>query len=269
MASVERVRDYEVLTPERVMLQYDVAGIGSRSAAALVDVFIQGAVLLTLGVALAFAARLAGISPTELAPGATMLVVSVVGALSVIALFLILWGYYLFFEIVWNGQTPGKRRLGIRVIRENGYPIRPADSAVRNLIRIADGPPLGAVLGLFVMLFNARSKRLGDFAAGTIVVREAPRRDLAAATLSALDEAQPSSPIEAQPGVESGGATPVLGAADATLVRDFLVRRDQLETASRERIAARLADALAARYGLQARRAGASSEVFLERLIDR
>jgi uncharacterized RDD family membrane protein YckC len=269
MASVERVRDYEVLTPERVMLQYDVAGIGSRSAAALLDVCIQGAVLLTLGIALALAARLAGISPAELPPGATMLVVSVVGALAVVALFLILWGYYLFFEIVWNGQTPGKRRLGIRVIRENGYPIRPADSAVRNLVRIVDGPPLGAVLGLFVMLFNARSKRLGDFAAGTIVVREGARRDLAGATLTAPVDAPPVPPVEGRPEIESGAAAPVLGAADATLVRDFLVRRGQLDPVSRERFAARLADALATRYGLQARRASASTEVFLERLVDR
>jgi uncharacterized RDD family membrane protein YckC len=257
------------------MLQYDVAGIGSRSAAALLDVCIQSAVLLALGIALALAAQLAGISPTELPPGATMLVVSVVGALAVAALFLILWGYYLFFEIVWNGQTPGKRRLGIRVIRENGYPIRPADSAVRNLVRIVDGPPLGAVLGLFVMLFNARSKRLGDFAAGTIVVREGARRDLAGTTLTALVDAQSPPAVESRPGGNESGAeaplgeAPVLGAADATLVRDFLVRRGQLDTVSRERFAARLADALARRYGLQARRDSASTEVFLERLVDR
>src|ERR671926_427029 len=128
--------EYSVLTPERVRLQYDIAGIGSRGAAAIVDTVIQGILLFLV-------------------------------ATYLLAVFVVTAGYYIFFEIVWSGQTPGKRALGVRVIRENGYPIRPVDAVIRNLVRVVDGLPSGYAIGLLVMLLNNRSKRLGDFAAGT------------------------------------------------------------------------------------------------------
>jgi len=87
--------------------------------------------------------------------------------------FVITSGYFMVFEILWNGQTPGKRLVGLRVIRESGYPIRPVDAVIRNLVRIVDWLPLVYGVGVLVMLLNQRSRRLGDFASGTIVVREA------------------------------------------------------------------------------------------------
>jgi uncharacterized RDD family membrane protein YckC len=248
--------DYAVLTPERVTLEYDVAGIGSRSAAALIDVAIQAATLFLLAILLAFFGRQVGLTTSSLErSGAAGLAFSVFAALIVLGVFAILFGYYILFEIVWNGQTPGKRALGLRVLQENGYPVRSGDAVVRNLVRVIDGPPFGAALGLTVMLFNERSRRLGDFAAGTIVVREGTRR--AVSDLSA-GAAQPAGSDDAAPVVLSPG--------DATLLRDFLVRREELAPEARERLAARLADSLAARYGLQARRNGSTTEVFLERL---
>src|SRR5438105_15700675 len=115
--------DYSILTPERVSLRYDVAGIGSRGAAVLVDGLIQGSVLVLLLMVGAFAAASVG-------SGAI--------ALLVLASFLVFWAYFPIFEIVWNGQTPGKRLLHLRVIRETGYPIRPVDAMIRNLVRLVD-----------------------------------------------------------------------------------------------------------------------------------
>ncbi len=262
MASVDSRTDadYAVLTPERITLQYDVAGIGSRSAAALIDTAIQVATIALLTVVIALLGRLVGVSALALdAPDAGTLPFAVLLAVFVVCVFAILFGYYVLFEIVWNGQTPGKRVLGLRVLRENGYPLRPGDATVRNLVRIVDGPPFGAVVGLTVMLFNKQARRLGDFAAGTIVVREGTRRGVAALTA-------PAPPAADAP---DGATGPLLSPADATLVRDFLVRRERLDPGARHRLAERLADALAARYGLQTRRAASSTEVFLERLAGR
>src|SRR4029078_5649079 len=111
-------------------------------------------------------------------------------------------GYYMVFEILWNGQTPGKRLVGVRVMRENGYPIRPVDAVIRNLVRIVDWLPATYGIGVLTMLLNKRSKRLGDFASGTIVVREGARTRVA--------------PVNV--GADVFSPTYILAAADATLV---------------------------------------------------
>src|SRR5712691_13282 len=239
MASAE----YSVLTPERVSLQYDIAGIGSRGAAAIVDTVIQFVSVTVLAFG-AFAAgvvgALFGISGSAL--GSLML------GLFALTVFIVMAGYYMLFEIVWNGQTPGKRLLGVRVMRENGYPIRPVDSVVRNLVRIVDWLPGMYGVGVLTMLLNKRSKRLGDFASGTIVVREGSRG--AGALL--------------MPSVESAESLGVrLSSADATLVRDFLVRRASLDPHARADLAARLSTVLAQRYSLTLE---GEPESFLERL---
>src|SRR5437660_7404532 len=163
MASAE----YSVLTPERVSLQYDIAGIGSRGAAALVDTAIQALALsvVLIGLAAAFAATQ---RPAGFSTGSGALFVG----LFALAIFVVTAGYFMLFEILWSGQTPGKRLVGVRVIRENGYPIRPVDAVIRNLVRIVDWLPGVYGVGVLTMLMNKRSRRLGDFASGTIVVRE-------------------------------------------------------------------------------------------------
>ena len=239
MASAE----YSVLTPERVSLQYDIAGIGSRGAAAIVDTTIQyialGVILIALfaGSAASNALFNAGGSG-----GAAVLLVGLLG----LALLVVTNGYFTLFEILWNGQTPGKRMVGLRVIRENGYPMRPIDAVIRNLVRIVDRLPGAYGIGVLTMLLNKRSKRLGDFASGTIVVREGSR----------------GAPAVLLPEVsESRGVR--LSNADATLVRDFLVRRASMDPAARAELAARLSAALVTRYSLTRE---AEPEAFLESL---
>jgi len=245
--------DYTIVTPERVSLEYGIAGVGSRGGAVLVDTLLQAIVLVlvTLALAGATAAASSFIDSFSAGPDGTGILIL---ALWLLAALVISCGYFMVFEIVWNGQTPGKRLLGLRVIRESGYPIRPVDSVIRNLVRIVDWLPIGYGIGVLVMLLNPRARRLGDFAGGTLVVREGRQR-----TLSTLW----TPPTLTPPDDEAHAVS--LSSADATLVRDFLVRRGGMDPAARANLARRLAAALAQRYQLPLD-AASEPEQFLERL---
>jgi uncharacterized membrane protein SpoIIM required for sporulation len=95
-----------------------------------------------------------------------------VTAVFIIGQFLILWGYFVAFEALWDGQTPGKRVLGLRVVRNGGGGVDLGASAARNLVRFVDFLPFGYFVGMVSVIANARNQRLGDLVAGTIVVRE-------------------------------------------------------------------------------------------------
>lgn len=164
-----------VRTPEHVELHFLLAGPGNRFLALMVDLVIQW--LLLLGILLAlggflwmtkwsFGEMISKQMGTRLALWAT--------AGLILVFFLLQWGYFTFFETVWSGQTPGKRRQRIRVIRENGRPIGFAEAAIRNLLRgVLDSQPFPLhAIGLVVAVLNSRFKRLGDFAAGTVVIVE-------------------------------------------------------------------------------------------------
>jgi uncharacterized RDD family membrane protein YckC len=250
MASTDFRPDFQVVTPERVSLQYDIAGIGSRGAAILVDLLVQSAIsmalyFLMLGVILVTSV-IGFVSGGGDAIGTGVVVVF---AVFFVALFALTMGYSMVFEIIWNGQTPGKRAVGIRVIRENGYPIRPLDAVIRNIVRIVDYLPFLYSVGVFTMLLNGRARRLGDFAAGTIVVHEGPN--------STADFITTESATDEPPGTS-------LQRDEATLVRDFLSRRTSLDPDPRRELAERLASTLASRYSLSLE---PNPEAFLERLV--
>jgi uncharacterized membrane protein SpoIIM required for sporulation/uncharacterized RDD family membrane protein YckC len=166
--SLEQTVDVE--TPELVVLTYSIAGIGSRALAAITDLLIVSLTFLVIAIAL-LALRLTrgfvyvGVSS------------SWGTALLVLAQFALLWGYYVLFEGLMDGQTPGKRIHRIRVVRDGGYSVTFGVSAVRNLLRIIDMQPfLFYLVGMASMLLTKRGKRIGDIVAGTIVVRENVRR---------------------------------------------------------------------------------------------
>jgi len=208
----------------------------------MVDTLIQAVALFVLLLAGSAAISVgATFGSLERSAGDALLV------LFVVAVFAITNGYYMLFEILWSGQTPGKRLVGVRVLRENGYSIRPIDAVIRNLVRIVDWLPLVYGVGVLTMLLNQRSRRLGDFASGTIVVREASR---------GAGRILISPPLSESPGVALSGS-------DASLVRDFLVRRGSMNSQARTDLARRLAEALAARYAL---RVEGDAERFLEQL---
>lgn len=175
----------DVETPELVLLSYSVAGVGSRVLAALTDYAICAVALIALVVALiALEPRL---------PSATPAGISWAAAVLILAQFAVLWGYYVLFEGLMDGQTPGKRVHRLRVVREGGFSVTFGASAVRNLVRFVDMQPVFFYLvGLGSILATRRGQRLGDLVAGTIVVREAlrPPRAAAIASSTALDASE-------------------------------------------------------------------------------
>jgi uncharacterized membrane protein SpoIIM required for sporulation len=158
----------DVETPELVVLTYSVAGVGSRVLAGITDLMICVALMVALSLAMGalITFGVVGRSPrTASTSWAT--------AVFVLAQFGILWGYYVLFEGLRDGQTPGKRIHRIRVVREGGYSVTFGASATRNLVRIVDMQPLFFYLvGILSLLVTKRGRRLGDLVAGTLVVRE-------------------------------------------------------------------------------------------------
>jgi uncharacterized membrane protein SpoIIM required for sporulation/uncharacterized RDD family membrane protein YckC len=151
--------------------------------------------------------------------------------------FVFIWGYFAFFEGFREGQTPGKKRMGVRVILDTGHGITLREAALRNLVRLADFLPPPYLLGALVIAIHPRAKRLGDLVAGTVVVRDRP--------------------LEAAPPMETDPATNAVGTALLTdeelqLLREFLGRAPQLEANARQRLltslVARFADRMPARH---------------------
>ena len=156
-------------TPEQINLEFPLAGIGSRFLAMATDTLIQffmGLAVFMVVVLTPFLTKRAGIV------GA--LSQEWIWALSGLAVFLLQFGYFSFFEAIWKGQTPGKRREHLRVIKDDGRPITAFDAVGRNLMRIVDGLPGIYGVGVISIFLSGRSKRLGDYLAGTIVVHDHP-----------------------------------------------------------------------------------------------
>ena len=148
-------------TPENVQVAFEIAGIGSRFIAALYDLIWTTLIRILvgfIGAALFFAADLS--NETGI----------IIASIAVFIFFLIGWGYYIFFEISWNGQTPGKRRMGIRTVKLDGLTVSVSEVLIRNLMRAVDWLPATYGAGLITMFLNDQAKRLGDLAAGTLVV---------------------------------------------------------------------------------------------------
>lgn len=159
------MQDFDFIeTPENVELQRSLAGIGTRFIAGLLDNLIIFASLLVVAL-IGILAGAWGMGKHPELGGA------VIGLLMVV-FFLIYWGYFVFFEMVTNGQSPGKKSQRIRVVKDGGGAITFVDIAIRNLLRPVDFIGLYAVAGL-CMFLTRKSQRLGDLAAGTLVVSEA------------------------------------------------------------------------------------------------
>ncbi|HYW51410.1 MAG TPA: RDD family protein, partial [Gemmatimonadaceae bacterium] len=220
----------DVETPEQVVVSYTLAGIGTRGAAALIDLLL----MLLLTGALWYAAA----TVPKLVPGLR----SVAGegwltAFLILGQFSILWGYYVTFEAIWDGQTPGKRLLGLRVVRNGGGGVDLGPSAARNVIRFVDFLPFGYFVGMIAVIANQRNQRLGDLVAGTIVVRERllrHQRPAAAASPAADDEDVPLATLDDE---------------RFALLDRFVAREATLDATSR----ARIATALVTRVGADVR----------------
>jgi uncharacterized RDD family membrane protein YckC len=154
-------------TPERVPLHFALASIGNRFLACAIDHALQFALILL--VSLAFYFLMDSFRPGGFFKDAPKWLYAVL----VILTFLLFTSYFIFFEWLWNGQTPGKRWLKLRVIREDGRPITFWEAMVRNLLRIFDMMPAPFYsIGLIAVFINGNDQRVGDMVAGTVVVRE-------------------------------------------------------------------------------------------------
>ena len=157
----------EVVTPEGVALQLPAAGPVPRALAWGIDLAIRLGILMLVA-----------------------MVLGVLGAagqgLYLIAMFLIFWGYPILFEALWNGQTPGKKAMGLRVVNGDGAPVGWLPAITRNLLRTVDMLPFGYTAGLITCLVDPHGRRLGDLVAGTLVLHEARERDHVAAPINAV-----------------------------------------------------------------------------------
>ena len=212
--------DYEdhvtIRTPEGGELQLTLAGLGSRMIGASFDLAIQFVVWTVLLVLLP----------------STNLGVAVIS----IGAFLIVFGYDVAFEVLAAGRTPGKRITGLRVVRDGGRRVDLVTSAIRNVLRIVDFLPGLYAIGMLSVLFTERNQRLGDLAAGTLIVRE--RRGGRRAPAPAQGFLPPA------PGMAATWDVSAVRAEDVATVRSFLARRSQLDPAAADRLAGELAQRL-------------------------
>jgi uncharacterized membrane protein SpoIIM required for sporulation/uncharacterized RDD family membrane protein YckC len=213
----------DVETPELVVLTYSIAGVGSRVLAGLTDLLICAGALVAVTVTIQMLrGGLSFASDRGASWGAAVLF---------LAQFVILWGYYVLFEGLMDGQTPGKRLHRLRVVRDGGYSVTFGVSAVRNLVRLIDMQPgVFYLVGMTSLFSTRRGRRLGDLAAGTIVVRE--------------DVQRVAEPTRSKPAAEQGA--PALQTAltedEYVLLARFVERWSTLEPLRRAALAAQLAE---------------------------
>jgi uncharacterized membrane protein SpoIIM required for sporulation/uncharacterized RDD family membrane protein YckC len=247
------VQTVDIETPELVTFSYTIAGVGSRVAAALIDYFLCLLLFIALLIGVAFlgAGRLVSFGGTS----------SEAWALAGVVLgqFFILWGYYVTWEGLADGQTPGKRALRLRVVSDGGYSVSFAGSAIRNLVRIVDMQPVFTYgVGIGSILVTKQGKRLGDLAAGTLVVRE--------------QVVHRESGIESRESAERQRATPVVAASapharltddEFSVLERYMQRRAEIDPARRAVLATRLVERFSnALIGAPAVAGGASEQLF-------
>ena len=236
-------------TPEQTRLEFAIAGIGSRFLALTVDLLIQGAAGVAL-ILIVVLLRLTGLF------NGLPLSAQWTTALLIAFTFLSHFGYFTIFEILWRGQTPGKRMVHIRVVKDSGRTLSASEAILRNLMRIADQLPALYAVGILSALLTAQNQRLGDLMAGSIVVREA--------SLSQM-----------RPDWDSAAASATVGAAqsqqlsdeDLALIETFLARRSELPSNVRSRMASEILGRLQARSTVHVDN-GLSAESVLETLAN-
>jgi uncharacterized RDD family membrane protein YckC len=250
-------------TPERVPLHFALASIGNRFLACAFDHFLQIMVMAVVLLVFLWLGDAAGLY-TRLKDAPKWVL-----ALLIVALFSIWSGYFALFEWAWNGQTPGKRWLKLRVMREDGRPVTFWEATARNIVRLFDMEPFPFYsVGLVSVFISSRDQRFGDMVAGTVVVREreaqAPSFDQvfsAPTSDAALRRSFKPVPFVAN--------TNALTEAEIEVVEAFLRRRWDLDDAPRQWMAWRVATPILHKLRPQYDLAQFTYEGFLEELLHR
>ena len=218
----------DIVTPEAVVLDLELAGIASRGLARVLDTLIQGVIIVLV----ALAAALSVFS------GGGWVAIAVL----VVFIALIVFGYPVLFELLWSGRTPGKAALGLRVVSEDGAPLSGTGAFARSAMQLVDFVIVpGGLLAILAALFSRRNQRLGDMVAGTVVLRERTATGLTHAVA-----------FPAPPGWEayvSSLDVARLSVDQYQVIRAFLLRVADLSPDARHAMAARLARPAAAVLG--------------------
>ncbi|MGK7877502.1 MAG: RDD family protein [Xenococcaceae cyanobacterium] len=237
---------FTLQTPESVELEFTLAGIGNRAYALLIDYIVLGFILIGFLITWAFLSfRLVG-SDKTIALWAL--------AIQLLIVFSIYVGYFVFFEVLWQGQTPGKRFVKIRVIRDDGRPVRLQQATLRALLRPVDDI---FFLGVFFIVLGKREKRLGDWVAGTIVIQE--ERPIASATFSVSEKAQA---LANQLQIEADISQ--LLPEDFAVIREYLQRREGMIPQARIDLSRQLAHQVKEIIALEKVPQGVTPTLFLE-----
>ena len=242
MHSTDQLR---IDTPEQIALELPLAGIGSRFLAIAIDTLLQFLLYLVGFLIFALMAPVLGRGWLAWIPE------SWAAALGILFLFCVYWGYFAFFEIIWKGQTPGKRVAGIRVIKDSGRPINAYEAIGRNLMRAIDSLPTLYGVGIVCMMLSSQNRRLGDYVAGTVVIHD-----------KRTDEVRPDWNLAATP----ASSSPEMGqvsAEELVLIETYLHRRWNLDPTVRVSTAIQIANRIKAKTGLT-EEPGQSVDDFLE-----
>lgn len=241
-------------TPESVELEFTLAGIGNRAYALLIDYIVLGLVLLGFHVLwLTFSFQFANF--IENLSGNAVRIWLWLLAIQILVNFFIYVGYFVFFEALWHGQTPGKRYVKIRVIRDDGRPIGLHQSTLRALLRPVDD---FLFLGVFLIALGKREKRLGDWVAGTLVIQE--EQPVASANFLVSKEAQDLVNELVQLEADLSHLLP----EDFAVVREYLQRRKAMTLQARAELSRQLAYQVKEIIALEQVPKGFSADQFLE-----
>lgn len=230
----------EIKTPEFVSIQFRLAGLGSRAAAFIIDQCILITFNILFFVIVFFVMR--GMSSLPFLGES-----SVPLAITIIVLFIINWGYFFALEFFWGGKTIGKRVIGIRVVQENGHSITLLSSFIRNFMRIIDSLPTGYFLGMMMVFFHSKHKRLGDMVAGTIVVHE--RKAKRKKKLSPVEKEIQTRGLSKDDLMVSDWVLKSLGQKDWKLISTYVDRFHQLSLAERSNLTKQIAAILLPKIG--------------------
>ena len=272
-------------TPEQVDLHFPVAGVGSRFLALLADTLLQFAAYMV--VIFFFAVAFGSSHEVRSSAQHTTDTAAKWGtAIFIFLNFLAFWGYFSLFEAFWKGQTPGKRLMKLRVIKDSGRSITLFEALARNLLRVVDAVPSIYLVGVITMLCNRQHKRLGDLVAGTIVIHECvdeqPLLSHNSRTFTAASFSQP--PLSEMTTADRAHAylrpasdvTPELAAdalarlqpEDLHIVETFFNRALDLTVERRAELAGRVAAAMCVKMGT-ALPEGVNPERILEQIAHR
>ncbi|EAM51003.1 RDD family protein [Crocosphaera watsonii WH 8501] len=244
---------FKIETPESVELEFTLAGIGNRVYAFVIDMIILGLIITILLIIAAFflfnipiISSLFGIEEEQVSLW--------ILAIQFFIIFATYVGYFVLFETLWQGETPGKRFVKIRVIQDNGRPITLQQATLRALFKPVDDL---FFLGLLFVILGKREKRIGDWVAGTLIIQEAKGKKGTDLTVS--QEAENLTKY-----LQNNTDLSRLLPEDFAALRRYLQRRDEMFTEARMELARKLAYQVKDIIGLQEIPEGTTSNLFLE-----